>query len=56
MSNSWHFLLQNQGKKRDYLKIHSAKKFQLIFDARGSNQTKCIKCKSREIAQWRVHA
>jgi hypothetical protein len=54
MSNSCHFLLQKQGGKRHYLKIHWPKTFQLTLSIRGSNQIECIKCKSRDIAQGRV--
>ena len=51
MSNSSHFLCQKQGGKVEYLIIHSPKTFQSTFGIRGSNQTECIKCKNREIAQ-----
>jgi hypothetical protein len=55
MSNSCHFLLQKQGGKRHYLKIHWPKTFHLTLSIRGSNQIERIKCKSRDIAQGRVH-
>ena len=55
MANRCHFSHQKQDKKRGYLKNHLPKAYQLLLGIRGSNQTRHIKCRSRENYQSRYH-
>ncbi len=55
MENRCHFSQQKQGKKRGYLKNHLQKTYQMLLEIRGSNQTRRIKCRSRENYQSRDH-
>jgi hypothetical protein len=55
MANRCRFSHQKQGKKRGYLKNQMQKTYQMLLEFRGSNQTRRIKCRSRENYQSRDH-
>ncbi len=46
---------QKQGEKTRLAENSSPKTYQMLLEIRGSNQTRRIKCRSRENAQSSVH-